>query len=102
MGAGAVRADAGLSPALRAAAAIAVMLVVPPAILLISAHTGLMREAIAYPIMFAAWLAGLAGIAFSGWPLVARLILGIAYSVLAVLTLPFLTLLAVCTTGNCL
>lgn len=102
MGARAVRADAGLSPALRTAAAIAAVLVVPPAVLLASAHTGLMTEATAYPIMFAAWLAALAGIAFSGWPLVARLILGIAYSVLAIPALPFLTLMAVCTTGNCL
>ncbi len=102
MGARTVRADAGLSPAGRSFAALAAMFMAPLLILLGAAHTDLLGEATAYPVMFAAWIMGLAGVVISGWPIEARLIVGLIYTVLAFAALPFLTLLAVCTTGNCL
>jgi hypothetical protein len=77
------------------------MIALPLLILLLSAHTELLGEATAYPIMFTAWLVGVASIALSGWSLIARLIVGVAYTVMAIFSLPFLTLLAECSTGNC-
>lgn len=101
MGDRAVRADAGLNGTARLVVAIVAMLAMPPLILVAAAHTNLLGGTTAYPIMFAAWLAGVAGIACSGWQLPARLIVGVAYTIVAILTLPFLTLAAVCTTGTC-
>jgi len=81
------------------------MVAAPPATLLLAAHfTNLLNhsELSVYTLLIFAWSAAIAAIALSGWPLTARLIVGVVNTALAVFTLPFLALLAICTTGNCI
>jgi hypothetical protein len=53
-------------------------------------------------VVILAGLLGLVGIATSPWERRAKISFGVVYLGLAVAALPFLSLLAVCSTGDCL
>lgn len=82
---------------------LAIMLLAPPLVLLLWAH-------LIHPIVsnldllavFSAGIIGLAGAATAPWSAKVKTTVVVAYIVLAVATLPFMTLLAVCSTGDCL
>jgi len=87
----------------RTAAALLLMLAAPPLLLLLWAH--LLRPS--WPssdliAVIAAGLAGLAGLLSAPWPAKAKAAVGVAYTLLAIAALPFLGLLAVCSTGDCI
>ena len=82
---------------------IILMLVAPPLLLLLWAH--FIRSnwpGLDWPVVILAGLIGLVGIATSPWERRAKVGFGIVYVGLAFAGLPFLTLLAVCSTGDCL
>ncbi|WP_156255312.1 hypothetical protein [Sandarakinorhabdus oryzae] len=85
---------------------LALMLAGPPAVLLAWAHwlrSGpLGSETGEIVAMVAAVVVGLTGLAFAPWPRATKEKIGVAYAIAAVLLLPLATLLAVCTTGDCL
>lgn len=92
-----------MTSVVRSIAVLAAMFVAPPALLFLAAHfTGLLQGASAYAVLFVAGLTGVIAICFSNWSRVTRLAVVAGYIALAIATLPFLTLLAVCSTGNCL
>jgi len=79
------------------------MLVAPPLVLLFWAH--FIRSSwpgLDWPVVILAGLLGLVGIATSPWERRAKVSFGIVYLGLALAALPFLSLLAVCSTGDCL
>jgi hypothetical protein len=83
--------------------AVTLMLVGPPLLLLLWAH--LLRptwqglEGIA---LLAAGLMGLAGVVSAPWSNRVQAVVATAYILIALFALPFLGLLAVCSTGDCL
>ena len=82
---------------------IVLMLVAPPLVLLLWAH--FLRPALSgldLPAIIIAGLIGAVGAATAPWPGNAKVIVTIAYLSLLVIALPFLSLLAVCSTGDCL
>ncbi len=88
---------------MKTARTLAIMFLAPLVVLLLWAHA--VRPAISGLDMLAILLAGLAGVvglATSPWSTKAKAIAAAAYIALAVATLPFMTLLAVCSTGDCL
>jgi hypothetical protein len=85
------------------ARSIAIMIFVPPLLLLCWAH--FIRPTISGSGYFAVFLAaifGIAGVATAPWSAKAKVVVAILYIGLAVATLPWMTLLAVCSTGDCL
>lgn len=82
---------------------ILLMLLGPPVVLLLWAH--LIRPnwlGWDWPVMITAVLLGLVGIGTSPWRLEAKVTLLAAYLALSLVAVPFLGLLAVCSTGDCL
>jgi len=82
---------------------LALMLVAPPLVLLLWAH--LIRPAASGFDVLAVLLAGsigLAGAATAPWPDKTKAVVAVIYIGLGVFTIPFLALLAVCSTGDCL
>ena len=83
----------------------AIMMLTPPLALLLLAHTGLIPTRWGnadYAVLLALWAMGISAMAWSRWPLGVMLVVGIAYTILAIPALPLLGLVAVCSTGNCL
>ena len=79
------------------------MLAGPPLLLLLWAH--LVRPVWAGSdlfAMFVAGLLGLAGLAGAPWTNQVKTGVAIAYILLGIVTVPFLALVAVCSTGDCL
>jgi hypothetical protein len=83
---------------------LAIMLLGPPLLLYALAQAGAFGHSPAadYALMAIPWAIGLAALITSGWPSPVRLWLGAAYTLAAMPALPFLALLAVCSTGDCL
>ena len=89
----------------RYARTFSIMFILPPLALLAAAHLtpGLLStDVVSIPFAMILMAAGLAAVATSGWPLPVRIGVGLTYGMVAIVSLPFLALLAVCTTGNCL
>ena len=82
---------------------IAVMLLPPPVVLFGFAHAlpGSL-EGLHVPLMVILAGAGLAAVATSDWTRPVRIGVGAAYGLGSIAALPFLTFMAVCSTGNCL
>jgi hypothetical protein len=83
--------------------ALTLMLVGPPMLLLLWAH--LLRPAwhgSDWIALFAAGLLGLGGVVSAPWSNRVQAVVAIAYILTAVAVLPFLGLVAVCSTGDCL
>jgi len=79
------------------------MLLGPPALLLLWAH--LVRpiwQGSGVIALFAAGLLGVAGVVSSPWSNRVQAVVVIVYILIAMVTLPFLSLLAVCSTGDCI
>ena len=79
------------------------MLLGPPLVLLFWAHV--IRSSwpgLDWPVTILAGLVGLGGVAISPWAVKIKTGIGLAYLVASVATLPFVGLLAVCSTGDCL
>ena len=82
---------------------LAIMLLAPPLVLFLWAH--LIRPTASdldLLAVFSAGIIGLAGAATAPWPAKIKAAVAVAYIGLAVGALPFVTLLAVCSTGDCL
>ncbi len=82
---------------------LAIMLFAPPLVLLLWAH--LVRPTISGLDLLAIFLAGAGGLsatATAPWSTRAKVIVAVTYIGLSILVLPFMTLLAVCSTGDCL
>ncbi len=82
---------------------LAIMLLAPPLVLLLWAH--FVRPVVSGLDVLAVLLAGimgLAGVATAPWSARVKGTVAVAYIGLAVAALPFMTLLAVCSTGDCL
>ena len=81
---------------------VALMAYAPPLLLYAAAHlTGLLQDAAAYAVLLLVYAVGMAALFTSRWPRHILLGIGVAYTIASVLLLPFLALLAVCTTGDC-
>jgi hypothetical protein len=84
--------------------ALILMFVAPPLLLLLWAHVA--RSAIGAQTdtlaLIVVGLVGLAGVATAPWLAGTKTIVAIAYGAAALVALPFLVLLAVCSTGDCL
>lgn len=84
----------------------AVAMILAPALLLVAAaHTSMFSHrsaALAYVMLFLAWLIGLGAIRMGGWS--HRVTAGamVVYTIVAIPALPFAGLLAVCSTGDCI
>jgi hypothetical protein len=82
---------------------LALMLLAPPLLLLAWAHLlRPMSPAWEWAALIGAGLVGIAGAATGPWPEPTKLRVVVGYVLLALLTLPFLALFAVCSTGDCL
>lgn len=83
---------------------IAIMLLAPPLVLFGAAHLSLLsHSAVAsYGVLVLAWAVGIAALIASSWPRRIKWGLGIGYTVIAVPLVPFLGLLAACSTGDCI
>jgi hypothetical protein len=82
---------------------LAVMVVAPPVVLLIWAH--FLRPTFSGLDLLAVLCAGalgLIGVITGPWSGMTRTIVAVCYIVVSLAALPFLTLLAVCSTGDCL
>jgi hypothetical protein len=85
-----------------------IMLLAPPLLLYALAQAGAFHSAAVdsaaagYALLAAAWATGITALLASGWPRDVQLKVGLAYTLAAIPVLPFLALLAVCTTGDCL
>jgi hypothetical protein len=87
----------------QSARSILLMLVAPPIVLVLWAH--LIRPewpGLDWPATILAGLLGLVGVATSPWRTDVKAAVGAVYIALALVVLPFLGLLAVCSTGDCL
>ena len=84
------------------------MLLAPPLLLLGLAHLGAFSHkanlgpAAGLMMLAGVWGVGMAALPASGWRLEVKIAAALAYTAAAVLFLPYLTLLAVCTTGDCI
>jgi hypothetical protein len=79
------------------------MLLAPPLVLIAWAH--LIRPTSSgwdWPALIVAGLLGLVGVATAPWRGTLKSIVTVAYALLLVVALPFVGLLAVCSTGDCL
>jgi hypothetical protein len=83
---------------------IAIMLLAPLLVLLGAAHLSLFSSSavVSYGVLVLAWAVGMAALVASSWPQRIKWGLGIAYTLIAVPLAPFLALLAVCSTGDCI
>jgi len=78
------------------------MFLVPPALLLAAAHfTDLLSGPAWYVSLIIIWLLGMAAVALSRWSPATRVFASLAYTAATLFALPFLALIAVCTTGDC-
>ena len=87
----------------RTSLSVTLMLIGPPVLLLMWAH--LLRPAwqgSEWMALLAALLLGLAGVVSAPWSNRVQAVVATAYILTAVIALPFLDLLAVCSTGDCL
>jgi hypothetical protein len=78
---------------------------IPTLLLLAAARIGLLSAGsgpIAYAVLVLAWLTGMAAISLAGWSRQITSGLMVIYSLIAIPALPFASLLAVCTTGDCI
>jgi hypothetical protein len=85
------------------ARSIVLMLLGPPVVLWLWAH--LIRPSwpgLDWPVTILAGLLGFVGVAIAPWRTRTKIIVGAAYVALAIALLPFVGLLAVCSTGDCL
>jgi hypothetical protein len=85
------------------ARSVAIIFVGPPLVLFTWAH--LLHQNFpgsSWAGFFAAGVIGLAGVASAPWSNTMKIFVATAYIGLGVVILPFLTLLAVCSTGDCL
>jgi hypothetical protein len=82
------------------------MLLGPPVALLALAHSGVFETYSSDLIVFATWIGawalGITALLSSGWTRRAIMWVGVAYTIAAVPIIPFLGLLAGCSTGDCL
>ena len=81
------------------------MVAAPALLLIVAAHTGLFSRGsapLSYAIIALAWLSGMTAIRLAGWPRRLTAWLMVIYTIAAVPVLPFATLLAVCSTGDCI
>lgn len=81
------------------------MIALPPTLLFGAAHLGLFSSksgALSYGVLIAAWGCGMGAVSTSGWSRRTILVVGVAYTVAALAVLPFVSLLAVCSTGDCI
>lgn len=84
---------------------IVVMVLAPPVLIyaLVRADAfANLHPVIGYGAFVAPWAIGMAALAASGWPLKVKLWAGAAYTLASIPALPFIALIAVCTTGDCL
>ena len=84
---------------------VAIMVLAPPVLLLSLAHLGAFishSALVGYSALVAAWLLGIAALATSRWPRRTKVWVGVAYTLAAIPLIPFLGLLAVCSTGDCI
>jgi len=84
---------------------LAIMLLMPPLVLVAWAHAlpgSMGSEWVALPLLIALIVAGLVAVATSRWPPSVKAVVAIVYALAAIPLLPFMTLVAVCSTGDCL
>lgn len=84
---------------------VAIMALAPPLLLFGVAHAGVVSYLpvmTGYALFVLAWALGIAAVATSGWPPLVKAWVAVAYTLAAMPGMPFLGLLAVCSTGNCL
>jgi hypothetical protein len=87
----------------REAVSVSVALLGPPLVLIFWAHfVRLGPPETEWPALCIAILVGLTGILAGPWRRRHKAIVGACYVVVAAVALPFLSLLAVCSTGDCL
>jgi hypothetical protein len=90
----------------RTAVTIAVMLLAPPLVLLGLAHAGAFASdsspLVIYLAWVGVWLIGMAALLSSGWNRRLLIWAGVAFTIAAIPIIPFLGLLAVCSTGDCI
>jgi hypothetical protein len=88
----------------RSVIAIIVMLAAPILLLLTAAHTGFFSRGavVAYFVLIAAWAIGVVVIWSARWSRQVTIGLTVVYTVAAIPVLPFASLLAVCSTGDCI
>ena len=82
-----------------------VMILAPPLLLFALAHLSLFAARaplVAYAALIAIWAIGIGAMLSSGWSRRVLVGVGVAYTLAAVPILPFLGLLAVCSTGDCI
>lgn len=81
-----------------------VMLAAPVLLLLAAAHTGLFSNGavVAYLVLIAAWAIGVVAIWSARWSRRVTISVTVAFTVAAIPFLPFASLLAVCSTGDCI
>lgn len=82
---------------------VVLMVLGPPAVLLLWAH--LLRSELVtseWPALIVAVMLGLVGVLTAPWRSEVKAGLAVGYLTLAIPTLPFIGLLAVCSTGDCL
>ena len=88
----------------RTARTITIMALAPPFLFYGLAHLGAFfgphSDLIGYSAWIVAWVTAMAALATSGWRRSG--VVGVAYTLVAIPLFPFLTLLAVCSTGHCL
>ncbi|HEX8534300.1 MAG TPA: hypothetical protein VF662_09040 [Allosphingosinicella sp.] len=84
---------------------IAAMVLAPPLFLLVLAQMGAFASRspmIGYASMLGVWAIGMAALLSSGWERRMLIWVGVAYTIVAAPIIPFLGLLAVCSTGDCI
>lgn len=88
----------------RSVVAMTVMLAAPVLLLLAAAHTGLFSNGtvVAYLVLIAAWAIGVVAIWSARWSRRVTIGVTVAFTVAAIPFLPFASLLAVCSTGDCI
>jgi hypothetical protein len=84
------------------------MFLAPPLLLYVLAqggafsHRANLGASAGYALLAAIWAVGMAALSTSGWRWEVKFGAGVAYTLAAIPVLPFLGLLAVCATGDCL
>jgi hypothetical protein len=84
---------------------VAIMVLAPPLLIYALMRAGAFAShgpVIGYGALVLPWAIAMAGLVTSGWQKKVQASVGVAYTLAAIPVLPFLALLAVCTTGDCL
>jgi hypothetical protein len=93
----------GAATVVGTARALLLMLLGPPLVLLFWAHgVRPTYSGLDWPAIILAGLLGLAGLAAAPWRSSPKIVVAFVYSLLLIAALPFVGLLAVCSTGDCL